>query len=100
MLCIALHGDYKYGPLKNTATELDAQSDVLINALKQELSRRNLIVIGYSGRDRSIMEALKEAYSQPGAGRLYWCGYGEKVPKEVEDLLTTIISKGRQAFYI
>lgn len=100
LLCIALHGDYKYGPLKNTATELDAQSDVLINALKQELSRRNLIVIGYSGRDRSIMEALKEAYSQPGAGRLYWCGYGEKVPKEVEDLLTTIISKGRQAFYI
>lgn len=100
LLCIALHGDYKYGPLKNTATELDAQSDVLINTLKQELSRRNLIVIGYSGRDRSIMEALKEAYSQPGAGRLYWCGYGEKVPKEVEDLLTTIISKGRQAFYI
>lgn len=100
LLCIALHGDYKYGPLKNTAAELDAQSDILISALKQELSRRNLIVIGYSGRDSSIMDALKEAYSQPGAGRLYWCGYGQIVSKEVEDLLNSITSKGRQAFYI
>jgi len=22
------------------------------------------------------MEALTEAFSHPGAGRLYWCGYG------------------------
>ncbi len=100
LLCIALHGDYKYGPLKNTAIELDAQSDILINTLKQELSKRNLIVIGYSGRDRSIMDALIEAYSQPGTGRLYWCGYGEIVSKEVEDLINSITSKGRQAFYI
>ena len=100
LLCIALHGDYKYGPLKNTAKELDAQSDILVNALKQELSKRNLIVIGYSGRDHSIMNALKEAYSQLGAGRLYWCGYGKTVPTEVEDLLDFITSKGRQSFYI
>mgnify|MGYP006922432273 CR=1 FL=1 len=60
-------GDYKYGALKNTATELDSQSDVLIEALKYELAKRNLIVIGYSGRDKSLMKALKEAYSQPGA---------------------------------
>ncbi len=100
LLCIALHGDYKYGPLKNTVSELDAQSDVLINALKQEVSKRNLIVMGYSGRDRSIMTALKEAYSQPGVGRLYWCGYGEKCTKEVEELLNSINSNSRQAFYI
>lgn len=100
LLCIALHGDYKYGPLKNTASELDAQSEILINALKQELSKRNLIVIGYSGRDRSIMKALNEAYSQPGVGRLYWCGYGDIVPKEVENLLNSITAQGRHAFYI
>lgn len=100
LLCIALHGDYKYGPLKNTATELDVQSDILVDALKQELSRRNLIVIGYSGRDRSIMNALNEAYSQPGVGRLYWCGYGENIPQEVESLLNSVEAKGRQAYYI
>lgn len=87
-------------PLKNTATELDAQSEILINELKKELSKRNLIIIGYSGRDCSIMDALNKAYSQPGAGRLYWCGYGETVSKEVENLLNSITSNGRQAFYI
>ncbi len=27
VLCIALHGDYKYGALKNTTSELDSQND-------------------------------------------------------------------------
>lgn len=100
LLCVALHGDYKYGPLKNTALELDAQSEILVNALKQETSKKNLIVIGYSGRDHSIMKALNEAYSPLGAGRLYWCGYGNACPKEVENLLNSITEKGREAFYI
>ena len=100
LLCIALHGDYKYGTLKNTATELDVQNDVLIKALKYELAKRNLIVIGYSGRDKSLMSALKDAYSQAGAGRLYWCGYGVNCPPAVEELLNAIDSSGRQGFYI
>lgn len=100
LLCIALHGDYKYGPLKNTAAELDVQSQTLISALKYELSKRNLIVIGYSGRDASLMSALTEAYTQPGAGRLYWCGYGSKCPQVVETFINTINANGRQAFYI
>lgn len=100
LLCIALHGDYKYGTLKNTATELDSQSNVLIKALQYELAKRNLVVIGYSGRDRSLMAALKDAYSQPGAGRLYWCGYGTNCPPAVEELLDVVAANGRQSFYI
>jgi len=100
LLCVALHGDYKYGALKNTTTELDSQSDVLIKTLQHELAKRNLIVIGYSGRDKSLMKALKDAYSQHGVGRLYWCGYGADCPPSVEDLLNTIAANGRQGFYI
>lgn len=100
LLCVALHGDYKYGALKNTATELDSQSDMLIKALQYELAKRNLIVIGYSGRDKSLMTALKEAYSQPGAGRLYWCGYGTACAPDVEELLNVVAANGRQGFYI
>jgi hypothetical protein len=33
-----------------------------------------LIVCGYSGRDRSIMDALRDACAQQGSGTLYWCG--------------------------
>lgn len=100
LLCVALHGDYKYGALKNTVPELDSQSDVLIKALQHELAKRNLIVIGYSGRDKSLMTALKDAYSQLGAGRLYWCGYGNDCPPAVEELLNLATTNGRQGFYI
>ena len=100
LLCVALHGDYKYGALKNTTVELDSESDVLIKALQHELAKRNLIVIGYSGRDKSLMSALKEAYSQPGAGRLYWCGYGADCPSSVKELLNIMATNGRQGFYI
>ncbi len=100
LLCVSLHGDYKYGPLKNTTAELDSQSDVLIKALQHELAKRNLIVIGYSGRDKSLMKALKDAYSQPGAGRLYWCGYGADCSSSVQDLLNSMVANGRQGFYI
>lgn len=100
LLCVSLHGDYKYGALKNTSTELDSQSEILIKALQYELAKRNLIVIGYSGRDKSLMAALKDAYSQPGAGRLYWCGYGMNCPPDVEALLESVDTNGRQGFYI
>ena len=66
LLYIALHGDYKYSELKNTATELDSQQDTFKHRLKEYFVDKNLIVIGYSGRDKSLMEALTEAFSHPG----------------------------------
>lgn len=100
LLCISLHGDYKYGELKNTDEELDSQSNIFTNALMYELNRRNLIVIGYSGRDYSLMNALKKSYSQPGAGRIYWCGYGKEISSKVKDLIECIRSNGREAYYV
>ena len=100
LLCIALHGNYKYGKLKNTANELDSQDDILVKALKHEAHNRNFIVMGYSGRDKSLMDAIKNAYADPGAGRLYWCGYGNAIPDAVSNLLTEIRESGREAYYI
>jgi hypothetical protein len=77
LLHIALHGDYKYTKLKNTAKELDAQNETFEKRLENYFFDKNLIVIGYSGRDESLMKALKSAFSKEGSGRLYWCGYGE-----------------------
>ena len=67
---IKLHGDFKYGDLKNTTDELQNQDDVLRSKMIEYLSDKNLIVIGYSGRDNSLMESLKKAYLKPGAGML------------------------------
>jgi len=100
LLTVALHGDFKYGPLKNTGSELDTQHDTFINALEQHLYAKHLIVIGYSGRDHSVMDALKKAYSKPGAGMLFWCGFGHNMNDEVEDLLKHVESHRRKGFYI
>jgi len=100
LLCIALHGDYKYGHLKNTTTELDSQSDTFIAALNHELTNRNLIIIGYSGRDKSLMDALEKAYQAKGSGRLYWCGYGQNANADVANLIDAINANGRNAYYI
>lgn len=76
LLAIALHGDYKFSSLKNTTDELDTQNEVFVETLSNYHIDKNLIIIGYSGRDKSLMDALKDAFTRKGAGRLYWCGYG------------------------
>lgn len=100
LLCIALHGDYKYGALKNTAKELDSQDGELIKALLHELTNRDLIVMGYSGRDRSLMDALLQVYSVKGAGKLFWCGYGSNASEVVSNLINHANQNGRTAYYV
>lgn len=100
VLCVALHGDFKYGPTKNTSQELDSQHDAFVDSLSRHLFDKHLVVIGYSGRDRSLMDALKKAYSQKGAGLLFWCGYGDEIKPEVADLLTTARKAGRDAYFV
>lgn len=101
LLCVSLHGDYRYDALKNTKNELQVQDRKLRIALIDHLKSHNLIVTGYSGRDHSVMSALEEAYSHVGEGRLYWCGVEESEPNEV---VSRLISKarehGREAYYI
>jgi len=100
LLTIALHGDYKFKTLKNTEKELDNQNDTFIEHLANYHIDKNLIVIGYSGRDKSLMKALKNAFTKKGSGRLYWCGYGNNINKEVLELLNQIKQSGREAYYI
>ena len=80
LLCISLHGDYRYDALKNTAEELQTQEAALREALTAQVRTTPLIVVGYSGRDRSVMDALRRAYAESGTGTLYWCGFGDGEP--------------------
>lgn len=97
---IKLHGDFKYGDLKNTSEELQNQDEVLRKKFIDYLKDKHLIVLGYSGRDKSLMNSLKESYSEKGGGILFWCGYGDKPNNDVLDLLEHIKKNGRTAFYI
>lgn len=100
LLCVSLHGDFKYGPLKNTSTELDTQNETFVNVLTHHLYDKHLIVLGYSGRDCSLMNALKQAYAKKGAGILFWCGYGDEIKPDVEELLCKARKAGRNVYFV
>ena len=101
LLCISLHGDYRYDKLKNTAKELQDEEDRLRLALLDEICKTPLVVSGYSGRDQSVMEALRAAYQREGTGILYWCGLEEgSIPSRVESLINHVREQGKQAYYV
>ena len=69
-----LHGDYHSERLKNTNKELKAQDESMRRNLIDSCKRQGLVVVGYSGRDKSIMDALDEAIDE-GRGYpagIYW----------------------------
>jgi hypothetical protein len=101
LLCVSMHGDYRYDPLKNTSEELQQQEAQLRQGLIDHIQDIPLIVVGYSGRDASLMEALTSAYSKLGAGSLYWCGYdADDIPESVTRLLDTARKSGRSAYFV
>ena len=101
LLCVSLHGDYRYDELKNTDEELQSQEAALRAALIDETRTMALVVAGYSGRDQSVMEALHAGYAQSGKGNLFWCGFGDgDIPENVAALIGHARKCGRQAYYV
>ncbi len=101
LLCVSLHGDYRYDKLKNTEEELQEQEAKLEAKLVDTLMHQSLIVSGYSGRDRSIMAAFEKAIvNDRSKGNVYWCGFSEEPPEVVARLLDHAHQAGREAFYI
>jgi len=68
---VKLHGDYLYDNLQNTYNETSQLDPGFQEVLDQTVSEYGLVVIGYGGKDESIMEPLLEAdLSEYG---IYWC---------------------------
>jgi len=100
LLCVALHGDYRYDSLKNMPSETQQQEAKLRNALVDQMQDTSLIVCGYSGRDRSVMQALTDVYSKDGTGVLYWCGYGDQISPSARALIEAARTQGRAAYFV
>lgn len=79
---IKLHGDFRSRRLKNTGDELRHQDARLRRVLVDSCRRWGLVVVGYSGRDDSVMDALAEAIDHPDAfpSGLFWLHRGEELP--------------------
>jgi len=102
-LLVKLHGDFLYRKLKNTATELQKQDETLRKLLSDQCARRGLAVIGYSGRDESVMSAIRDALSanDPFPHGLFWfVRAGDTPSPPVQSLLAAAKAKNCQAGFI
>lgn len=95
-LLAKIHGDFQSVDLKNTTEELKTQDKTMRSVLTAACSRFGLIVLGYSGRDESVMEALNAALSLPNAfpGGIYWVA---RSAKSLLPAVTQFLEQAEQA---
>ena len=93
-----LHGDFQSRRIKNTPEELQAQDAELRAQLVEAALHQGLIVVGYSGRDCSVMDAILEGI-HGGRGfpsGLFWFIRGKPI-EAVQSLINRATSAGVKA---
>ena len=98
-----LHGDYHSEALKNTRAELRVQDEAMRQQLVESCRRHGLAVIGYSGRDASVMSALTEALDNGRGfpGGLFWFKRSQGEPYgAVTDLIDRASRLGIDAHFV
>jgi hypothetical protein len=102
-LLVKLHGDFQSRRLKNTEEELRSQDAVLQSALLRACQRFGLAVVGYSGRDASVMETLEKVVANHSGypSGLFWFHRPESplLPR-VQQLLDNARGAGAEAHVI
>jgi NAD-dependent SIR2 family protein deacetylase len=102
-LLVKLHGDFLYRRLASTADEVQRNDGTSRGLLTEECGRRGLAVVGYSGRDESVMSALRHAVAarDPFPNGLFWfVRSGEQVPANVQDLIRSARGRNVQAGFV
>lgn len=87
---IKLHGDFLYDSIKNTVRETETLEKNIRDKFMQFAREYGLVVIGYGGNDRSIMDILDTILRSEGyfPNGLYWCVRKEtKVSAKLNRLL-------------
>lgn len=81
-LLAKIHGDFKSEELKNIQGELQQQDVHMRHVLIECCKRFGLVVVGYSGRDASAMQALADALEAEDAfpGGIYWMSRASAEP--------------------
>ena len=95
-----LHGDYRYDWLRNTDDELQQLEEKLKEYATSQLADKQLVVIGYSGNDESIMSFLESCVDNPSSlskGLLWAIRKGSQVNPRVSNLLNRAEANGKTA---
>lgn len=96
---IKLHGDYLFDDIKSTLRETESLNDNMKAKFIEFAKDHGLVVVGYAGNDRSIMDILsmllqKEDYFKHG---IYWCI--RKGDTNISDELRQLLWKDR-VYYV
>lgn len=97
---IKIHGDFRSRRLKNTTDELRQQDARLRQVFEESCARFGLAIMGYSGRDASIMEVLEAALEgeNPFPSGLFWLHRESDEPlTRVANLIERAAAKGIEA---
>ncbi len=72
---VKLHGDFLFDDIKNTVRELESLENNMRSKFKQYASEFGMIVVGYAGNDRSIMDTLNTLLHNDSnfPHGIYWC---------------------------
>lgn len=95
-----LHGDFRYDSVKNLASDLAEQDRALADSMLTAASRFGFIVVGYSGRDESVMALFRGVLTRPNPfpHGLFWMGIvGAPVLPAVTELIEAAITVGVRA---
>lgn len=101
-LLVKLHGDFHSERLKNTQLELQKQDEKMRSALSKASAGYGLCVVGYSGRDKSIIETLEASIRAGGFphGIFWFTRSGSKPLQAVVDLIALAKTKNIEAHLI
>lgn len=96
---IKLHGDYLYDDLKSTENETKSLEINMRNKLTEFCKDSGLIVVGYSGNDKSIVEVMKymiknDNYLNHG---MYWC---LRKDDQINDELRSLLMKEKMYYIV
>lgn len=98
-----LHGDFHSDRLKNTTDELRDQDAAMRQAFVAACQGNGLALVGYSGRDASIIAALTDAINEGAGfpGGLFWFKRSMETPFDgVTTLMKAATDAGIEAFFV
>lgn len=94
---IKLHGDYLFDDLKSTNRETESLEQNIRSKFNEFAKEYGLIVFGYSGGDRSIMDVLSSLLKNDEylKGGIYWC---VRKDSEISEELRKLVWRERVYF--
>jgi len=103
-IVVKLHGDFRYDWLKNTDDETQSLHESVMNRLTHLFDSLGLIVVGYSGRDESVLSFLEnfvENETKTFTNGFYWCiREGEDRKQRIKTLIDQLRKKGIEADFV